>query len=184
MRKLILLLLLSTAMCQTKAPVTLKVTASSVDLVNDSSKEILFVSLRVSTGFGTSFLQTHDFYFTRALAPSNVAMVVHDDPDSEPYVKAEMLYIQFVDGSDWGNVNANDHAPLVIASRKSRLAFLNRMLAAFNSGGDNNLANALTNETDQPSAARFFKAMLSQGGSAPVITRIKDDIANAKSRAF
>lgn len=177
---LVTLLLLGSLVAQTPAVFTVHPTG--IDMQNASSKEILFVSLRVTLVDGRSGFQTHDYYFERVLSPGNSIEVVHDDPNWEPYAKADLQYVQFTDGTSWGT--ADDHVMTVLAGRKAKLDFLNRIMGAFSTGGESALSDALIKETEYPKGARYLKSMLDKGGSAAVISMIQDCLAQAHKRSF
>jgi len=128
---------------------------------NVSTKNIIALVATIKyAGFrgpGTTMLYRHDFFFKQhgLEAGESFEIPIKRDGGEEPfniitidsYATAELQFVQFDDGSTWGDKNA---AEALFAQRLDTEAYLNRLLAAYKQRGPSAFPSAL--EQDQPIA--------------------------------
>jgi hypothetical protein len=104
---------------------------SSVAATKVSNQEIVLIGLQVSSRRGVEIQAgTQDFYFKHGMYPGEMA-AVGPELDFSP-VSAKLLFVQFADGSTWGNENA----PFIteaLQMRKVLYGVLDRALLAYQS---------------------------------------------------
>jgi hypothetical protein len=158
----LLMILLASALSfpQTTDPVILELRRSSATAVNASAKEIVYIAVKVTTERPRLPPQysysARDFFFSESgLGPTETMEIVHDEPANEPYAKVQLTFVQFADGSTWGE--ADEFSAETLKLRKPKVDFCERALAAYSRGG----APALTAQLE--SESRFFIAEVRAG---------------------
>src|SRR5437762_2065769 len=109
------------------SPIAITGDTTNVAGKNVSSKEILayFISFKSDGTFNYS----HDNYFSTGVAPGGEAMIApltsEDGIDLSVPVNAIVTYVQFVDGTEWGE---HDEGIKILAIRSLLLQFNKHML--------------------------------------------------------
>ena len=181
----LLLILLATvaASAQTaKAPATLEVTPTMIMASNTSTQEIIAVVIRSprAGGGGWSGVISHDFYFKHGITPTEaIAVDAHDD--GRTYTSAELLFVQFADGSIWGDSKL---AVDLLAQRKPQKAFLERVLLAYQSQGEQAFVDQLQQEKQFLGLTARLLGVQRQAGTQAAVDVVKERLAAADSRRF
>ncbi|SRR6266851_3748419 len=180
----LLLILLATvaASAQTaKVPATLEVTPTMIMATNTSTQEIIAVVIRSPAGgSGWSAVISHDFYFKQGITPTEATAVdAHDD--GRTYISAELLFVQFADGSTWGDSTL---AADLLARRKPQKDFLENVLLAYQSQGEQAFVDQLQQEKEFRGLATHLLDIQKQSGTAAAVDVVKDRLAAANSRGF
>ena len=116
---------------------------------NTSSREIIAISATVNATGGVIY-HTHDFFTKKhGLMPGDsffipvVGMAHSDSPISEevpPSAKATLVFVQFADGTFWGDQKAIDK---ITANRQQSEAMLRNLLDIYHTQGEKAFVNAL-----------------------------------------
>jgi hypothetical protein len=179
---LLILLAPVAASAQTaKAPATLEVTPTMIMAINTSTQEIIAVVIRSPAGGGGwSGVISHDFYFKHGITPTEATAVdAHDD--GRTYTSAELLFVQFADGSIWGDFKL---AVDLLAQRKPQKAFLERVLLAYQSQGEQAFVDQLQQEKQFLGLTARLLGVQRQAGTQAAVDVVKERLAAADSRRF
>jgi len=191
-RRTALLLLSSFTMALGQAssnPVTVKATNGIVTFTNTGTVSIAAIVATTSTD-GNVGLFRHDYYFNKSgFGPSDYQdfdMVV---PAARaqghiPQVSATVVFLQFADGSTWGDAQRPEVREMIAWRKAEKEAFQN-LVAAYASGGDTafqNAVSALPATAPERFVARLVADLQKQGGSAAAVASINDRLAAAAAR--
>jgi hypothetical protein len=167
------------------SPLSLSGTAADILGLNVSQKEILlYVVAFKAVNSGVSF--RHDYYFKpNGVLPNTTENVGEISPKfaAAGLSQASVQYVQFVDGSEWGDRTVG--AP-VLGNRQPILGLLSQVSVAYDSGGESAFAKLLNSTKDdaaQPDAvrsmARYFLRMETQTGIDAALVHLKGRIGAA-----
>lgn len=133
----------------------------SASIKNTSGKPILLMVVRIETSTGPRDLRfSQEYFFGDALAPGQVeaqefpeqrfgttvadGATVPNEPDPHPMAKAQAEFVQFSDGSTWGDA---DSAAGVLESRCRTMAELDLLEHLYEQEGENAFLDELA-QTD------------------------------------
>jgi hypothetical protein len=124
-------------------PLSLSGTTANIVGQNVSQKEILLyvIEFKAVRGVGGSLFR-HDYYFKpNGVLPGTTENISEMSP--EPIDAALSLgvvqYVQFVDGTEWGDRTAGDP---IIGNRKPVFGLFSQMITACNAGGRQPFSNS------------------------------------------
>jgi hypothetical protein len=184
-KRLVLWLALTTvtALGQDGGPLHLvfPVNHNNITAKNVSTKEILAYVVKFDHG---QF--NRDYYFKpQGVMPSAIERVGEFPPEATPAqpIEGEVTYVQFVDGSTWGD---EQYADSVIGGRKPLLAFFATLTAAQISGGSAKVNSVLVSTSKDPTIdravrgmAHHFLNMKAQTGMDSVMYHLKSRVSSA-----
>ena len=185
MKTLVLLLILSVTFAAsaqtTKVPATLQVSPTMIMATNASTQEIIAIIVRSPAGgSGWSGVISHDFYFKHGITPTEATAVdAHDD--SRTYISAELLFVQFADGSTWGDSKL---AVELLARRTPQKTFFENVLSAYQSQGSRSFVDQLQQERQFIGVAARLLDIQKQSGTQAAVDVVKERLAAANSRLF
>jgi hypothetical protein len=155
--------------------------ANNVTAQNVSTKEILAYVIEYNGNFGDQ----HDLYFGRGGFTPGATQVITEWPSDTPKLpdtlQAKVLYVQFVDGTEWGDHSAGEK---LLQSRQGSLQFMSNLIAAYNKGGEAAFMTLL-NQTHENSTdmvwgmSVHFLKMKTEMGMAGVLQHIQMKLASA-----
>ncbi len=146
--KMATILLLSAIATAQKAPVSFIVSKSEISMKNSSDKALVAVVLSVEHVKHGMVVQ-HDFYFKPGNAgPASVHKVRSQDRGG-PFTNPRLLFVQFEDGSTWGDTA---YASNLTRQRKIWEAYLDKLEKAYNNDGEQGLVNVLQNTSNEDPA--------------------------------
>jgi hypothetical protein len=166
------------------SPIAITGDTTNVAGKNVSSKEILayFISFKSDGAHNYS----HDNYFSTGVAPGGEAMIApltsEDRINLSVPVNATVTYVQFVDGTEWGD---HDEGTKILEIRSLLLQFNKEMLASATSGLTDftRLLTTTENDTTQEPSVRGMAAgmrrRLDEVGLSGVIFQIRKRLIQA-----
>lgn len=187
-RSLTVLLALA-AVAQTPAPVSLVVSPATVQATNVSSKEIALFTVLVSTqasGYpNPDYPAAHDFYFKPGgFSVGDIHEVARSGSDKETITAAKLLYVQFADGTSWGN--GDDRATKgVLQKRPALRTFYSEAISDYQNGGEQAFIDCLK-KTQWPAEGKalYFIRVQQQSGTSEAVAQIQLRLTTANSRSF
>jgi hypothetical protein len=182
LRLFLILLVTAAGWAQTtKLPITLEVTPTSIMATNLSNQEIVAIVIRSPKGgSGWSGVISHDFYFRHGIAPTEAAVVDAQD-DRRRYNSAEVLFVQFADGSTWGDSAVSSD---FMARRGTEKHFLEGALSAYQNQGEQAFLDQLQQEKDLRGLAARLISVQKERGTTAVIDVIKERLEAAGTKPF
>jgi hypothetical protein len=189
----ILLLLASTVFGQNAitdtsdagCPLRLSGSTTALSGLNVSSKEILFYAVDL----GGDHTYRRDYYFKRAgIQPGATENIVSASVGKYPVIpQAKVQYVQFVDGTSWGDYNA---ATTLLEVRPVLLGLFNQLITAYNMGGETGVVQLLnglladkTQVANVHGMATHFLLADQSNGIAGVIFDLNKRVAAAESHS-
>ena len=197
----LLISLVGVALAQTTDPVILQLRRASATATNASTKEIVYIAVKLTTGKPplppTYSYSARDFFFAPdGLGPLETMEIVHEEQMNDPSVKAQVMFVQFADGSTWGE--PNEYSAVTLKLRKPKFDFCERALAAYRSGGKAALTAQLENATQGFSGyaysfedrvkgavaaeARSMLNLQEQAGTDAVLKKLTHKVEAARAR--
>jgi hypothetical protein len=168
-------------------------TTAAVNGRNVSQKDIMFFTVVLRTPQGqTGATFNHDYYFKingHGIQPGESVtlnhMLSHRRALDESLTEGTVAYIQFADGTSWGDPGIAD-AGTLIANRPRLVELYEQALKAYNSGGENGVqafleaakADAAQSETNRVEANHLL-AVMQQKGVAESVSRLQTRLAAA-----
>jgi hypothetical protein len=157
------------------SPMTFSDTVDAKNIVarNVSNKEILAFSIKFS-----SAAAYHDYYFKPdGIVPGASETITLDFPQAQ----GRVAYIQFVDGSEWGDITEASH---FLTQRPAALQVISQMVDAYAKGGEKGIvallnANPTSKDEITHGLAIHFQTMLAESGIDGVIFHLKSRLASA-----
>jgi|HubBroStandDraft_6_1064221.scaffolds.fasta_scaffold87049_5 hypothetical protein len=201
MRTFCFLLISLGTMLGQSAPITLKVYPTDIYATNTSNKSVSFVTFRSKTaGMHADEKTEHplDFLF-RSLIPPGASLKVagsntvgltqriNGGPEQPyimpPYESATLVFVEFSDGTTWGT--PDDFTNQQLALRKPKVDFYNRVLAAFDTGGQASFTSALKDEVQTGirqlrGEARMLLTVQEDSGTQAAVTRVQGKLATVQ----
>ena len=152
----------------------------NVNAKNVSSKEVLAFDIVFNGSFGAS----RDFYMgDEGFMPESTEVVteIAEDQTLPPTLQARVLWVQFADGTEWGDHTAGIG---VLMNRKAYRDFMAQVVNTYSTGGDALALITSTKQNDQANPmviamATHFLDLSKSGKWAMVIQHIQGKLANA-----
>jgi hypothetical protein len=176
-----------------------KSTVVNVSGHNLTAKPMVLVVANIySTGYEgvkqTMYYQ-HDFFFKQnEIAPSSdfeitdISWNVHvlpqgNAPRTAPHAEGETLFVQFADGTTWGD---SKNGLKALTERKQAEELLKAMVSAYQSGGESALLPILAPDVEGgtyvSSMVKHLRMVQADSGTAALMEDVKARLAKAESR--
>jgi hypothetical protein len=154
----------------------------STSVKNVSAKSILLmvVHLEATSGPGSDERYSQEYFFADALAPGQVEVnheperkfgvaVVNGEPlsykrDPHPAAQAHAEFVQFSDGSTWGDADSAEH---LLEARRQTLAELNRLEHLYEQAGESAFLDEFARADDFDNIFRQLKSGCSDKAAKP-----------------
>jgi hypothetical protein len=171
------------------SPLSLSGTSANVLGTNTASKDILAYVLVFQTATNPNkFTFRHDHYFKPTVLVAGTTDTVIELPsvshlDLSAPVKARVTYVQFVDGSTWGD--AASGAPILL-DRAELSQLLSRATDAYTKKGEAGFLQLMNDTKQDPqqlpvtrNMAGHMLSLQSQGGMAEVLVELNGRLSAA-----
>lgn len=165
-------------------PLSLTVHPASIEGSNDSHKVVILVAIRYTTNFYTgdeSTLDVHDYYFKPDdIAPGGRVELVHS-VDAGKITHAKLIYVQFIDGTSWGDIQSEPMIIEGLSHRTDLAAFYRRILAAGVLGANDEVRAAASDDSEHRLRvhARWLLGVEAEAGVQAMLDKAKARMDNA-----
>jgi len=167
-----LVLLLGSAVAQAQPFEFSQVSADTWQGKNVATKEILACVVRFESPHLTIF--SEDYYFkSEGIAPGAVATFDHIKRSE----KARVLWVQFVDGTEWGDPNVGRSE--VLQHRQPSLRLVSEMVNAYSRGGEKEFLAYLESNKGVDGFVQDVWRMQEQTGTEDTISHLRIRLASA-----
>jgi len=170
-------------------------TTTYVDNVSQKSVLLLVAKLRFTgTGqFDLDNTREEDYFFAEDLLESGKAQTLKDsfgpvgapqakitlDP-TDPQATATVLFVQFIDGSTWGDLEAGKH---MLETRRLTWEKLQSLAETYRAKGEERFLLEFTRHSDLPAVGSMQRTYESTKDSTAVIARIRNMLRYADMHA-
>lgn len=180
MRKLFVAFLLLVAVAASaQSPITTSKSLNGLTFTNATGKAIILAIGTSQFPGGMSGVYVHEAFFgTTGWVSGDTETFVQDDPKEVPPIDVNFTYVQFDDGSEWGDRST---AKAALDRRAAKLKYLQTLVARA-AVSEHAFTTTLADSQAEASAQHKYMAIVNTDGTKAAIDSAKRSLARAMAR--